>query len=133
MSAEEHRSKVSGCSGCLAAVVFLVFLCCLLLVALAGRERYRVSSWERRARDVKVGDTKQAVLEKMGEPTVRFGGTEEPFVIWEKWAYGSNVTFQKEPPYFFPFRWRLLMPDSDDVVVAFDKNGLVAEVRVPKR
>ena len=105
----------------------------------------RNSSFESRAKAIKIGDSKQQVENLLGRATTVFTPPTPPptnaltyiFVVSrETWAYGSKFqlhdAFQSEFPYFLPIRFRLFRPDDDDVAVEFDAEGRVSAIKIPK-
>jgi hypothetical protein len=103
----------------------------------------RVNGARARALLVKPGDSKASVRRVLGEPIREFPKRDSFGAALiglrakdpEAWAYGSNFDwgncFIGEFPYFFPFQIRLFGPDKDDVVIEFDDNERVTNVRVP--
>jgi len=102
----------------------------------------RVRFLRNKARELRVGDSKERVRAVLGEPNARFAkGSglhifgKPPYPEPERWAYGSEFEWKncilKEFPYFWPIRLRLFDPGSDDVSVFFDDEGKVTGVRIP--
>lgn len=104
----------------------------------------RVSTLRTKAQTLKIGDSKDTVESILGQPDAAFtkgsglldGALFGLFPISpERWAYGSMFdwenAFRNEFPYFYPFRFRLFGPDSDDIAVTFDDNGKVSAVIIP--
>lgn len=119
------------------AIVFLI-------VSTALWDSFYVRSIRARAKSLQQAMTKEEVVRVLGSPTTRFAKGSGVFdgALFglipdspEQWAYGSRFdwgnAFSKEPPYFFPFRFRLFAPDEDDVAIEFDVNGTVTRVRIP--
>lgn len=121
----------------------------LILFVLVGGivtlDVYRTGSFRSRARSIKIGDSKQQVERILGPATSVFTPLPEAAtnvlalllsVRCETWAYGNRLElrepFQAEFPYFFPLRFRLFKPDSDDVRIEFDSAGQVSFVRIPE-
>jgi hypothetical protein len=81
---------------------------------------------------VKIGDSKSAVLSKMGRPVaiftnglaiLKFGG--------EVWAYGQECDCKALVEGNFPIRLRLIAPDADDFIITFDHSGSVKTIQRP--
>jgi len=104
------------------------FLLLVLMIFLAV-DKFRAASAPRRAKAVKLGDTKQQVRHVMGPPSgVTTAGI---FNGAETWAYGGHVDWAKFKS-FPPIRIRLFGPDADEVAIQFDTNGTVSRVAIPK-
>ena len=81
----------------------------------------------------------------MGEPISKWPkGTKilpSPEYEFETWVYGKRFSlegsFDSEPPYFhavflYPLIWRWGGYTSDDVVLEFDSDGQVVNIRMPQ-
>jgi hypothetical protein len=110
---------------------------------LAGFIRWQTNSFRARAQSIKVGDSKEQVEKLLGRPPYIFlpdpaAATNFGAFLFsvhsETWAYGSSLEkrpFQSEFPYFFPFRWRMFGPGTDDVVIVFSSREKVSKVVIP--
>jgi hypothetical protein len=119
----------------------------MIVLAVAGLDHLRSTSIQRKARTIKVGDSKQQVERALGEADTIFDPSSFSAQVttnfWaaflsvqsETWAYGSRLdlrhAFQSEFPYFYPFRFRLFAPDADDVAIEFNSSGKVTKVNIP--
>jgi len=125
-------------------IVFGILLLALLAV---GIDRMSTGSIARRARTLRVGDSKQLVEERLGRPVRVFVPLPDArtnmvaamlSVNGETWAYGSQLDFRRSFhagfPYFFPsrlVRFRIFKPADDDVAIEFDSAGKVSEITIP--
>lgn len=108
----------------------------LALVVLLGGA-FQASSRRTRAVSIKNGDTKADVERRLGSATM-----VTPFSpLWrtnavaallcetaETWAYDSHFAFRSQFPWL---RFRLFLPDPDDIAVEFNRSGRVVRVTVP--
>ena len=95
----------------------------------------------RHAKDVNIGDSRDAVVEALGKPAMEYFADADygTFLTvdygYDWWAYGKTFTlkdaFFLEPPFFFPLRFRFAMQQSDDVVIEFDSDGKVMNILMP--
>jgi hypothetical protein len=102
--------------------------------------RIRSALFARNVQQVRVGDSKEAVLARLGKPTHVFTPSPDVSGAWnlgvhvETWAYGKSVELNIFPefPYVWPFKFRLFRPDADDVAIEFDSSGNVIQVVMPE-
>lgn len=96
----------------------------------------RVSNWwfRQSKQPVLIGDTKSAVLSKLGKPVAMF---TNDFVSLkyggEVWAFGREFDPKAAVQGEFPFKWRFFAPDESDVLVVFDSSGQVKQLQSPKK
>lgn len=110
----------------LAVRVVTVFVVCLMVLLTVDACRARSAA--RRAKTIKLGDTKQQVRQKLGRPSdITVAGI---FDHSETWAYGGYVDWQHLPS--CPIRFRLFGPDSDEAAIRFNKLGRVSRVIMPQ-
>jgi len=114
----------------LKVVVLFLLISGVVGVVLAWRGK-RV---EDRARQIRVGDSKQSVLSELGKPTAVF---VDPITFLkhggEVWAYGKKFDWREAMHGNSPFKLRLIAPDQADLVVVFDPDGLVMKVHLGDR
>jgi hypothetical protein len=117
------------------AIISLGVVLLALVFVLAGA--FQVSSRRTRAVTIKIGDTKAEVERRLGSATM-----VTPFSpLWrtnavtallcdtaETWAYGSHFDFRSQFPWL---RFRLFLPEPDDIAVEFNRSGRVVRVTVP--
>lgn len=95
-----------------------------------------------RAKAVKIGDPKTQVQNLLGQPDAMFArgsGLLDGAVFGlipktpEQWAYGKRFEYHLagQFPYLYLWRFRLFGPDTDDVVIQFDRKGRVSAVITP--
>jgi outer membrane protein assembly factor BamE (lipoprotein component of BamABCDE complex) len=102
------------------------FLACLM--ALLTVDDCRTRSALRRAKDVKVGDTKQRVRNVLGRPSaITVAGI---FDNSETWAYGGYVDWGDLLS--CPIHIRIFGPDADEVAVRFNNSGRVSKIIMPE-
>ena len=118
------RVPSSGYLMKLAARVMLLVVA--LLLTFLAYDAARSTNAFRRARLIKIGDTREQVRETMGRPSDIthgiFGGSEA-------WAYGGWVNWNRL--WLRPVRFRLFSPEKDEVAIEFDGDGKVREVVIP--
>lgn len=109
----------------------------LLVVSPIVYDAGRMHSLRRRAKQIKVGDSKATVRQILGDcDGAHAGGAILPLVAAapECWSYGSSFDWENcfvdEFPYFFPFRIRIFGPHHDDLVIEFDDQGNVSAVKL---
>lgn len=93
----------------------------------------------RKFQRIRAGDSRDTVRAVLGEPTDVFTpspdvpGTLNLGVRVETWAYGRVFEWNvaTEFPFFWPFKFRLFGPDSDDFAIEFDANGQVQRLVMP--
>ena len=125
----------------LGIIVVVILILGALVVAI---DCLSAHSLTKRARAIRVGDSKQQVERLLGRPVTSFTPLPEArtnfvaallSVRSETWAYGSRLElrdpFQAEFPYFFPIRLRLFKPEADDIAIEFDSSGRVSEITIP--
>ena len=79
-----------------------------------------------RARNLRIGDTRQQVRRVLGQPSeITVAGIFDPS---ETWAYGGRINWQH-----LSIRFRIFGPDADEVAIQFDKAGKVRRVIIPKQ
>jgi len=121
--------------------VTLVVGVILLAMLLSLIELWHSGSVRTRALAVKPGDSKMQVEKALGRPVHIF--TPDPqartnflaallSVRSETWAYGSRFDLRLAFHGQSPIRFRIFLPEADDVSVVFDRSGRVAEVMIPK-
>jgi len=119
----------------------------MIVLGIVGCDVLRWNSVQRKARTIKVGDSKQQVEAVLGEAEAKFVpssmSSQATTNFWvaflsvqsETWAYGKRLDLQdaflSKFPYFYPIRFRLFRPDSDDVAIEFDSSGKVTKVSIP--
>jgi hypothetical protein len=111
---------------------------------LAGFIKWQTNSFRTQAQRIKVGDSKQQVEKLLGRPPYIFlpdPAAATNFAAFllsvhsETWVYGSSLEehpFHSEFPYFWPFRFRIFGPDTDDVVIVFSSREKVSKVVIPE-
>ena len=103
------------------------FLACL--IALLTMDNCRARSALRRAKSVKVGDTKQQVRNVMGrQSAITVAGI---FDGSETWAYGGYVDW--DDLLSCPIHIRLFGPDADELAIRFNNSGKVSKIILPER
>ncbi|HKS35721.1 MAG TPA: hypothetical protein VJW76_00925 [Verrucomicrobiae bacterium] len=115
-----------------------------MLLAVAAWDWRRANSLADRARRISIGDSKEQVEKVLGKPNNVFsppaaGETNAVFLILsvrrETWAYGPKFdlrhSIHSEFPFFWPFKFRLFTPDTNDVRIEFGSSGKVVKVTVP--
>lgn len=102
------------------------FLACLM--ALLTVDDCRTRSALRRAKAVKVGDTKQQVRNVLGRPSAVT--TAGIFDNSETWAYGGFVDWRNLLS--SPIHIRLFGPDADEVAIRFNNSGRVSKIIQPE-
>lgn len=103
-----------------------VFLACLM--ALLTIDNCQARSALRRAKAVKVGDTKQQVRNVLGRPSaITVAGI---FDNSETWAYGGYVDWGDLLS--CPIHIRIFGPDSDEVAIRFNTSGKVSKITLPE-
>ena len=119
------------------AIISLGVVILAVLVVLAGA--FQASSRRTRAGAIKIGDTKAQVERQLGSATM-----VTPFSpLWrtnavaalfcdtaETWAYGSHFDFRSQFPWL---RFRLFLPDPDDIAIEFSTSGRVVRVTLPPK
>ncbi|MEW6078740.1 MAG: hypothetical protein AB1724_13070 [Thermodesulfobacteriota bacterium] len=121
-------------------VSFLFIALVLFLTVGTSLDAYRVKKIRTKAASIYIGDTLQSVISTIGEPCVTFPkGSKHLFGSerqHKELVYGSifdwKNAFLKEPPFFFPFKFRLFGPYSDDLVIVIDDKDRVLEIRSVK-
>jgi len=117
------------------AIITLAVVAVAVVFVLAGA--IQASSRRMRVANIKVGDTKAQVERQLGRATM-----VTPFSpLWrtnlaaalfcdtaETWGYGSHFDFRSQFPWL---RFRLFLPDADDIAVEFSTSGRVVRVTVP--
>jgi hypothetical protein len=127
------------CTTCL-AIVFLALL-------VVGIDRVSINSVARRARALRVGNSKQQVELLLGRPTKIFTPMPEArsnfiaallSVSSETWAYGSRLDLHQPFHPAFPYfslgdliRLRLFKPEKDDIAIEFDSSGRISNITIP--
>ena len=123
----------------LGIIVLSILLLAMLVVSF---DSLRTRSTAKRARAIRIGDSKKRVTEILGHPVTAFLPQPRTNIALlflgpssETWAYGSRLElrqpFQKEFPYFMPIRVRFFIPDKDDVAVKFDSSNRVSKITIP--
>ena len=130
------------------AILLILLLPAILLLLGVCFDSWRNMSLSHRAKKLNVGDSKATVRKVLGEPNAVFQPSETLLagvytnawaglftVVRETWSYGSRLDLKNSIsakfPYFWPFRFRIFRPDSDDVAIEFDSSGNVYKVDVP--
>ncbi len=117
------------------AIISLGVVILALVVLLGGA--FQASSRRTRAVTIKYGDTKAEVERRLGSATM-----VTPFSpLWrtnavaallcdtaETWAYASHVDLRSQFPWL---RFRLFLPDPEDIAVEYNRSGRVVRVTVP--
>jgi outer membrane protein assembly factor BamE (lipoprotein component of BamABCDE complex) len=102
------------------AYIAAFFVAVAMLLTAADSVRGNLSV--KRAKAVKIGDSKAQVRRVLGRPTgVTIGS-------YEYWEYGSYVDWKN-----LCYRFRLFGPDNDEVSIRFNDEGKVNKVFIPKR
>ena len=108
-----------------------------LVVLLALYDSTRPASYRRRAVAVHVGDTKAQVRAALGKPTssVTVSAPNLFFPVPEEWMYGSTCDWHhwRHPFSTDFFSFVQLSPRDNDVVIDFDKSGIVQNVTIPPK
>src|SRR5437870_8270197 len=110
----------------LTAGIAAVLLACLMVLLTVDARRDR--SAPRRAKAIKIGETRQQVRHILGRPSdVTTAGI---FDRSETWAYGGYVDWGHLLS--TPVRLRIFGPDADEVAIQFNSSGTVSRVIVPQ-
>jgi len=116
----------------------------LLLAGLTVYDFLQQKRFESKITQVRVGDTKEMVMQIMGKPNYIWNKADPKSGICGKpgsransgVAYGGIMdwrnAFFSEFPFFYPFRFRLFSPDDDDIVICLDDKNVVSYIRIPK-
>jgi hypothetical protein len=120
--------------------VLLLFTCAVLLFL--GAVLWATDSWRNRAsgkrtQQLTLAMPSSEVLKIMGEPVtvIRRGkmflspGNPETWVYGPKYELRDSIS--KEPPFFWPIRFRF-RPYDDDLVIEFNESNRVSRVVNPK-
>ena len=117
----------------LQVIVALFLVAVLVFFALFGAAAYQSCVFESNLQKLQVGDSKDRVLELLGEPRARFakGGQlvdalrKESPLLWflasespETWVYG-------------PWRLVKLGRTNRDYAIEFDNNGRISRIQLP--
>ena len=122
-------------------VAVILALLILFAMLLSLGDLWRSGSVRRRALSVKPGDSKVQVQKALGRPVRIFTPLPQArtnITAWllsvrsETWAYGSRFDLRLAFHGNSPIRFRIFLPEADDVSVVFDRSGRVAEVMIPK-
>lgn len=105
----------------IASIAALIIALIMLLLAV---DSLRGNLSAKRAKAVKIGDSKAQVRRVLGRPTGVIIGS------YEYWAYGSFVDWKNLSS--CPIRFRLFGPDGDEVSIRFDSQGKVDQIDIPK-
>jgi len=109
-----------------------------ILAIWTGVDSIAVHRMKGKALGIQSGDTLDSVIDILGQPNSTFAKGSGLFTASKhrELAYGSTFewknAFGLEPPFFFPFKFRLFGPYSDDIVIALDDSDIVLSVEVPK-
>jgi outer membrane protein assembly factor BamE (lipoprotein component of BamABCDE complex) len=113
-----------------AALLFLVLL-------LALYDATRPASYRRRAVSIHPGDTRAQVRAVLGSPASSFSVSTPNlfFPVPERWMYGSTCDWRywRHPFSSDFFSFVHLSPRDNDVVIDFDKSGIVQNVVIPQK
>jgi hypothetical protein len=125
----------------LTIIVLVVAAIALLVTAI---DAVSTRMFMAKAKRISVGDTKMTVERSLGHPVALFTRPPEASTNFvaallsvraETWAYGRKLNlrhpFLSKFPYFYPFRFRMFSPDSDDVAIEFDASGKVSKISIP--
>lgn len=104
------------------SIAALIIAVIMLLLAV---DSVRGNLSGKRAKVVKIGDSKAQVRRVLGRPTGVIIGN------YEYWAYGSFIDWKNLSS--CPIRFRLFGPDDDEVSIRFDSLGKVNQIDIPKR
>lgn len=122
--------------------MFLILGVVLLLAIGTILDALHMRQLKGKATSVHDGDTETSVIAVLGAPSGTFdkGSGLLPFIgksLHKQLVYGSvfdwHHAFFTSAPFFYPFRFRLFGPDSDDLVIVLDDNNRVLEVRLPNK
>jgi hypothetical protein len=115
----------------------------LLILSVAGILAFRKEVFEANIRKIKVGDTKERVLELLGEPQARFAkGGQLPDVLrkealrQKKFLLWLNLLLLGESPETWVYGyWKILRLglEVEDYGIEFDANGRVSRVVFPTK
>jgi hypothetical protein len=121
----------------LRGIAYVLVALFFAVVLLALYDSSRPAAYRRRAAAVHVGDTKAQVTAALGKPTARVSTpTPNIFVpVPEQWMYGSTCDWHYwRRPFSSDFLSLIkIFPRDDDVVVDFDKSGIVLDVVIPEK
>jgi len=110
----------------LKVVAYIVALVIALIMFLLAVDAVHGNLSVKRAKAVKIGDSKAQVRRVLGRPTgVTIGN-------YEYWEYGSYIDWNNLS-WGPPLRFRLFGPDNDEVSVRFNDAGKVNKVFIPKQ
>ena len=118
-----------------AALTLLVAVSVVVLAYVLSVDRK--SSQQVKARNIKLGDTKAEVEQRLGKATA----VTQLSTLWrsnamaalfcdttETWAYGNRLDFKSKFPWI---RLRFFLPHPDDIAVEFDISNRVVRVAIP--
>jgi hypothetical protein len=121
----------------LRGIAYLLVALFFAVLLLALYDISRPASYRRRAASVHVGDTKAQVTAALGNPTAHVATpTPNIFVpVPERWMYGSTCDWHYWLRPFSSdfFSCVKIFPRDEDVVVDFDKSGIVTDVVIPEK
>ena len=118
---------------CSIPLIVIAFLLCLTIY-----DSVQVNQLKSKINQVQIGDTKEEVMKKLGKPNYTWSKGGSGFFANHNSgvAYGGIMdwknAFHSEPPYFYPFRFRLFTSDKDDIDIILDNEGLVSNIKIPK-
>ena len=112
------------------------FFLVVIILSAIGYDFFSLSQLKENVLSLKIGDSKKAVLSKLGEPSIIIPKGKKSFLSVsseECYAfYGSafdwDDAFSKDFPYFYPFKFRLFGPYGDDVEIFFNASGHVSSI-----
>ena len=112
------------------APVCQYWIICLSFIGAA--EHAKQSRAVESAQQVRVGMTRQQVLDILGPPDIDYRPQ------WDHWCYGRTVDLASMLGHDgrlnpLPFRWRLFFYSDDDVVVRWGDNDKVVAMNSPDR
>jgi len=108
-----------------------------LVVVFALYDSTRPAAYRRRAVSVHPGDTRAQVRAALGKPSssVSVFTPNLFFPVPERWMYGSTFDWRhwRHPFSLDFFSFIQLSPRDNDVVIDFDKSGIVENVVIPQK
>ena len=121
----------------LRAILYAFVALLFVIILLALYDVTRPASYRRRAASVHVGDTRAQVTAVLGKPTASFSVSSPNllFPVPECWMYGSTCDWHhwRHPFSYKFFSFVQLSPRDNDVVIDFNKSGIVQNVTIPEK
>ena len=125
---------------------FLGISLSIIMVYLGGLTAYdsiRINRLKSTVSQLKLGDSREKVIQLLGDPDYTWRKGSKKFTFWGKQQYYENSgigygkimdwknAFQSNFPFFYPFRFRF-GPWQDDILLYLDDNGLIDKIEMPK-